>query len=415
MPTTYYLDLSEQFEDKTGLDHTGNQLLGPGGWLVAQDGGGSATALVPGDTLYVKGQGDQKRLVQVTTTNAQATWAVGDNMRDNGGGAVIWSGPIVRVVSTSIFVIELRIGYEYKDVVTANGILNATKDPDETDTLTAKAGVLFAWLIAGTAGVPISLIGCDAAWTPGTAAVLNGAYTSGAPANQNVLSLASGAGYLRFTDLEVKYAVRLMIFVGACPGCYFKRVNLHHATSHNLYANTLDAGCVWDACKFNNAGSQAMYRANGRFINCQMVSNADSGVELYNVSASVVGCEIRLNALGITTAYANTISGNLLDSNTDHQIQVWAAGIGCLVEFNRIIGTAAEKCGIYSDNVSRSVFAVNNSFENTAGDELGANVLDGGNWYDEDGTPDWGCVDYAGGDFSTDPAATRASVAVVSG
>jgi hypothetical protein len=425
--TDYYLDLSSNFADRSGVDNSTHCLLGPGGWLTAQYGDGAATPLAAGDTLYVKGTGCQKYLVKLTCTGDHATWAVGDTVRDNGGGAVIWQGNICRaqVGDNKNFVVQLQIGYEYKDVATANGIINGTKEPDETDTLTAKAGVTFDWATTGSAGSPITVIGVNASWAEdGTAFVLDGAYASGAPANQDVLYIAGGVDYGVLRNAEIKNAVRFGINTALNYADYWRlnRVNVHDSGSWNVYNMPYLRYAIFSDCQANAAASNGgFYRPYlGTILRrCVAVGNAGPGVQANNVCVIEDGVFVDN---GTRQIYAEgtggmlLIRGNVIDggnSGSDDNIDI-GAGLHTVIEYNRITNAPAGKYGVAAA-AGLEVVSEYNAYDNNAGGDRSNVTVSVGDEDDQDGAPNYGYVSYVNdgsGDYSTDPDASMARVAV---
>ena len=89
--TDYYCDLEQDFQNPANAgDTSDNPALGCGGLQSMIEGWGNHDALDAGDTLYVKGIGDQSKLVKITIdADKSATWAIGDAVQNynDGGGA----------------------------------------------------------------------------------------------------------------------------------------------------------------------------------------------------------------------------------------------------------------------------------------------------------------------------------------
>ena len=132
MATTYYCDLVDDFVDRTGLDATTNKLTGPGGFMAALYGWGSATQLTPGDTLWLEGRAALEKLVKITYDTADtSTWVAGDVVQNHndGGGASgdDWVGVLVNRDATTIWVQINAASTDIDSVSTADGVDNTTR------------------------------------------------------------------------------------------------------------------------------------------------------------------------------------------------------------------------------------------------------------------------------------------------
>ena len=185
--TDYYCDLGDgTFADNVGTS-TGAAYTGPAGLQAVIRGTGNATALDKGDTLYLKGTGDQSRLVLIDCNGTDVTagglgWAVGDAVESKDGGSAQWSGVIVEtddggfLGASDMLLVWLASGKSASDVVAADGVTNTTQTESAAPLAdnTSTPGIVVD-NNAGDNDEPITLVGVDSLWAEdGTRAILDG-------------------------------------------------------------------------------------------------------------------------------------------------------------------------------------------------------------------------------------------------
>lgn len=331
--TTYYCDLAADFVDRSGVDSTTNVLTGPGGFQNKIRGIGSASALAAGDTLLLKGTAPEKRFVKLTCGKDVTGWTIGDVVRDNGGGAVIWQGLLCQTnvgAANTVITVQLDSSYQYSTVNTANGIQNTTHA--DSTTLSAKAcqGILID-TNSGSSGSPITLIGVNASWMEdGTLAILNG----GSAATNGISSIAkaqyvvrnlratatTGAGFSSASVVSMLWLFRKCKadscggggFAGYWYDTTFEECVASANTGFGIVAyrggsiqfcvatgNSDQAILCWatttpviGCVSYGNTAYNYYFQAGGPFINC--VSYGGTGVAQFNPTngAIIVGCRI---------------------------------------------------------------------------------------------------------------------------
>jgi len=173
---TYYVDVTQDFADQTGVNNTGNEYYGPGGLQAAIWGSGAATALVAGDTLYAKfGTADlSKYVVAGVDLDKTGTWVIGDavqNHNDAGGASGDdWVGKLVYITANLVY---FQINNASTDVASVNngdGIDNTTRGetiPGANMLNSGADGIICDTNSGDAVTGHIKMIGCDAAWNPG--------------------------------------------------------------------------------------------------------------------------------------------------------------------------------------------------------------------------------------------------------
>ena len=330
--TDYYCDLEANFVDRSGADGTTNVLTGPGGLQAAiRDGGASglATALVAGDTLYVKNTASLSRLVKMDCGNDVSHWAVGDVVKNHTGGGASegqhWAGVVVQeydeiatgLASANILLVQLTTDFDYADVDAnlAAGIRNLTQAEDFTPVSDVTCvGIELAAAGDTTAGY-ISFVATDDAWdeVEGTQAVLDG---EGVAAHG--ISYTVSNNYTRL-----------------------KGITVQNATGDGIYRNgSQPEGWFVENCIFDSNGGDGVgdYLSYCTFIKCRMTNNTANGMSNIYHDAKLLFCVLRDNVIGLgtTSTYSGIcVIGCDIDNNSGVQCHV---GGGWLLLNNVIDG-----------------------------------------------------------------------------
>jgi len=410
--TAYYCDLDADYLDKTGIDNTGNQYLGIGGFWAAMYGYGAATALAPGDTLYIKGSAYTRRLVQLTTgSDNSATWAEGDEVQNDSGDGDDWTGVICGINGTTVYV-ELDSACKLADIATADGIENTTRS--DTDTLSAAINVA-PGLPAGSGGSAsgyTKLIGVNASWSQdGTLAVFDGSDVNyslwGSPlvildsytyckylrcTNSNRSALSIG-GSLHYNDFECCEFLNSGGGLGGQGGfgCYVTRCLMKNNSSNGVQG--FNGGCVIQYCTIVGNGGNGLYFNGGDNLarGCVIHDNTGHGVHDAHLRNKYIGCVIdgNNNGINITGGGRQVIAECRLTNNTGY-------GLYINDKAARLVGTTA----CYAQgNGSANYHNVAHAPETLASVE-------------DQGDTDAGYVDSANDDFNLAEGATMRSVAV---
>lgn len=295
--TAYYCDLALDFVDRSGADSGANVLTGPGGFDAAIHGQGAATALVAGDTLYLKGTGDLSRLVLIDCNGTDVSaWAAGNVVRNKDGAGDDWTGVVVRanddpaggMTADDMVLVQLAAGKDSTDIDLADGIENTTL-AESADPLAAVTtpGIQIDKNSGNTTTGNINFIGCDAAWA--------------ARAGQAVLD---GFG-----------------LANACTGLSAPdRLTFDHLTMQNSAGNGIDSGTsfadwlVFIYCNISNntangIGTNASYNRYSIYAFCVVESNTGSAFGGNGLTGLAFGSRIKSNS----TYGAPLNNGNLID------------------------------------------------------------------------------------------------------
>jgi len=337
--TDYYCDLGQGYADKSGVDHTGNQYLGPGGLQAAIRGTGLATALSAGDVVHVAGTADQALLVLLRGGKDISGWSLGATVVDNDTGAK-WSGVVCQVnvgVNTDVLV-ELASGDE--DSITLADGINNTTDSDTT-TLASKStpGLHIDTLWGDNSSGPIELRGCDAAWTD-YAAVFG--LDGGGKAAHNV-SL-DGKSYIRLAYAAMTNAAGSGLY---CSGGNYNSV--HHVAVDGAGSHGIEFGgsptylCAWTELVVVNSGANAINgapRYGFLLADSVIAGNAGLGIDP-TFGGDVANCLIYDNSgHGVVNSTNLTATRCTIDDNGGDGVYADAgAGVGA-VTHSRISNNA---------------------------------------------------------------------------
>ncbi|MBT3201174.1 MAG: hypothetical protein HN350_14830 [Phycisphaerales bacterium] len=320
--TDYYCDLEKAFADATGLDHAGAELTGPAGLQAAIRGTGNATKLAAGDTIYIKGTGDQSRLVLIDCNGSDVTgWGIGDVVH-NKDGVLVWQGVVVEtnaggfLDADDIAAVWLDAGYDEDDILIADGVTNddasgGAGDPTDVDPLAARStpGAVFD----GNVGLSSSLleyVGVNAAWVEdGTAAVLDG----GGKATNNIIASPGTANAVWiFRNICGKDAASHAWGTSSSAGlCHFQNCMAENPGGSGWIGDWLYAtfyGCkAWDC-----GGLYGIRGTYGRMVHCTAYN---CGIGLYPLIGAAIGCVAYENVTGFSLSYGSDAYNCVADSN----------------------------------------------------------------------------------------------------
>ena len=289
MAGPYYCDLAADFVDRSGADATTNVLTGPGGCQAAITGAGNATALVAGDTLWVKGTATLARFVNLTCGKDVTAWSVGDTVVDNNTGSE-WSGKVCETnyASTATIIrVQLNSSYEQNDITLANGINNTTAA--DTTTLSVKSciGIQFN-TNSGTYAAYIRIRGTSDLTDPANnlAQAVFECDSVGTNATQAILVNVSRHSfeYLTFQNAASDGTERSSLALSTFYHCLSKD-NAGHG--FDLYNN----GSRMYRCIARDNGLDGFSQpyGTGSFVYCVASGNTSEGINVYPTSP-VIGC-----------------------------------------------------------------------------------------------------------------------------
>jgi len=381
MAGPYYCDLDADFVDRTGLDKTTNVYTGPGGFMAALEGWGSAAVLGVGEILYVKGtSGIVSTLVNATVdVDKSGTWVIGDALENhNDGGGVAgddWAGVLVFIDATSV-VFQINAGADYDVVDTADGIDNVTRTdtiPGANMTGKSAPGVVIG-KTSGTGASRIKIVGCadDAGFTvDGTRAVLDANDLAA-----NCIIGANGVDYIWLENIEMKQAV------GAGSGDQNDGYNWawNNCTSHDNGGSGWDCdhsqGTVWVRCQSysNSSFGFEVVDTSTQFWFCLAKDNSDDGWNSNTNfwSRTFIGCISHNNAgYGIYLNFYDRVVHCVVDENDDDGIYVDGSFISVVIG-NRLTDNGKDTTGYGLNAASGAVlygwnFLLNNDSGPTTG------------------------------------------------
>lgn len=320
--TDYYCDPTQDYQNKSGADNSGNQLLGVGGLQAAIRGTGLATALAAGDTLYVKtGTGNLGRLTKIVGGKDISGWSLGDEVRDNTAGAH-WTGVVcqLNVGANTTILVELDSVYTRTDVESnkGDGIENTTAADTTTIASTTCEGLLPDTNSGDTTDGHIKLIGVNSSWATG-----NGTDYSVTLDGQSVAT-----NCIAPAGLVYRWWLENLILENAVGSCFAGGGNINDFWVFRYAAFRLAGvrGCSGEGvlrnatfyhCIFNN-NTTAGFRSGGtgpRFVFCLFRDNGTYG--------SVLPAS---NAVFIMCGWSGNVLDNALDSGSDTYIGCWSDG-----------------------------------------------------------------------------------------
>lgn len=334
--TDYHCDISaDAYADNAGTA-TGTAYTGPAGMQAAIRGSGAATALVAGDTLYVKaGTGSLSRLVLIDCNGHDVSaWEVGQTVRDNGGGAVLWRGTVVQerdeiatgLAADDMLLVWLDSGYTETEVdaAVASGILNTSIPDNSPGAITGSStpGILID-TNAGTDTSPIRIVGVNSSWVEdGTTPVFDGgdkatncflgsknySYWRNVHGKDSTASVwksvnlsrflncvAEGAGAHGWDTLYGEFHL-CKAFDCSSYGFYGNYQSYANCVAYNCgtYGFYVYQGSAMGCVAFECSGSGGFYVSNAALFNCVSDSNS-SGVVLGSGTTQIVACRITNN------------------------------------------------------------------------------------------------------------------------
>lgn len=344
--TDYYLDPEKAYSDATGLDTAGNEYTGPAGLQAAIRGTGNATALVAGDTLYIKaGTGDLSRLVIIDCNATSVTaWGIGDVVHNKDAGST-WQGVVVETNSggflgaNDLALVWLDSGYDKDDILIAEGVTNddaggGANDPTDVDPLAAvSAPGIVIDNNSGDPDEPISLVGVNASWVEdGTLAVLD----ANDIATYNVDT--AGTDYLHFRNIHGAGAASHGWTCTAGSTIYSHWENCIASGSGGDGFGGGTAGFLYSTfhrCKaYDIAGTYGFYTLYSGLSHC-IAYNCATGFYPY-IGGGMAGCAAFSCTTGIRTGQGTVLYNCLADDNTTG-ISIFVAGtslVGCRVTNN---------------------------------------------------------------------------------
>jgi len=365
--TDYYLDPAKAYSDATGVDKTGNEYTGPAGLQAAIRGTGNATALVKGDTLYIKaGTGDQSRLVLIDCNGTSVTaWGIGDVVHNKDAGST-WQGVVVETNSggflgaNDLALVWLDSGYDKDDILIAEGVTNddaggGANDPTDVDPLAAVSAPGNATdNNTGDADEPISVIAVNAAWVEdGSEAIFDAkdiATYNFDLAGKDYLHFrnihganAASHGWVCSTGLSVYSHFEDCVASGS-GGCGFGGLsNIRYSSFHRCRA-------------YDIAGTYGITGLLCSYSHC-VAYNCVTGF-YPNTGGALSGCLAYQCTTGIKTGQGSTLYNCVADDNTTG-VSIYVAGaslVGVRITNNTtgVGGTSAwyEKFCFYGGNTA---------------------------------------------------------------
>ena len=410
---TYYCDLASDYTDATGADHTGNEYTGVGGLQAAIRGTGNATALAAGDTLYLKSAtGNLGRLVKIVGGKDISAWSLGDEVRDNGGGALLWSGVVcetnVGAVNTTILV-ETDSAYTRATVEAnkASGINNTTAVDTTTIASTAADGIqIDSGNDGDTVSGNIKIIGCASDWSTGNGSTSYCATLDGQSVATNCAAIANSQSY-----------------------GWLENLILENATGDGLTSVYTSSNWVHRFLVAQNNGGDGFNLADNMSAlieHCVSSGNTTSGFNIYNTTI-MHSCSLGDGAYGFRIRAGNSVACLASDAGNDgwliHTVEDVVlvhctsdgsqTGSGARTQAGRVKFwhcrfTNNAEHGIEMDSAidDRNIEDYNVFYNNTNGDRQ--NIVAGANSRTAASAAECGYVDQPGGDFTLTGAAIMA-------
>ena len=348
MATEYYCDLDQDFDNPANVgDTSGNPALGCGGFKSMIAGWGNHDQLVKGDTLKVKGTGDESKLIKITVdVDKSATWVISDvveNYNDGGGASGDdWVGELVFIDATTLWVQINAASGDIDSVDTADGVYNVTR----TDSIaganmtTAIAPGIQVEGVSGDANEPLSIVGVNSSWVEdGTLSTLDGKLK--ADNNLTVddfdygiirnLRLKDSAGAAFLGVVNYSYYVKFVNLVadGAVGAGLDGLTGSRLRYSKFIQCQAYDCGGNGFSIRYNNSafGCTAYNNANGFHVHdatlkdCVAFENTGFGLNLSGAGAAAVNCVSDKNADGIYSGAGATAIGCRITNNTNYGIE----------------------------------------------------------------------------------------------
>lgn len=330
---TYYCDLDSDYTDATGTDKIGNEYTGVGGLQAAIRGTGNASAMAAGDTLWVKGDGSLGRLMLIVGGKDISGWGLADEVRDNGGGGVLWSGVVCQVnvgaVNTTILV-ECDSAYTRTTVEAnkASGINNTTAADTTTITSTACNGIVIDTGADGSAAAGhIKIFGVKSDWSEGV----------------------GSTDYCATLDAQ-GIATNCIVTVGTNDRWWLKNTILDSSVGDIVSGNTINDDWRFSYSIFQNAGDNG-FRSNrflrGIFTWCVFQNNTSQGMENGGAHA-ILNCIFRGNGGAGAQLTGAIVANSIFSGNTGYNVylgtgtQITGCTIdGSITSHGAVMGAAA--------------------------------------------------------------------------
>ncbi len=348
---TYYVDLAKAYDHSdTGLDHTGNEWGGAVGLQRALD---TAAA---GDTVYIKGEADLRKLQVITYDNlAGGTFSAGDTVTESGSSA--WSATVYEDNGSTEMTVEVVSGSPANNDSFDNGS-GVSADVNGTP---AKPGVVQD-TNTGTPANRIEFTGVASDWSTGRGSSYQATLDAHSEATYCVAANDANA-YCLYENLTLKNAASnnwnsgglashavFRYCISEAAGAYGFRGGGSQVFDHCIARNNASTGfyapilMLFSFCEAYGNGGDGFFGMTGNFAyGCLSYNNSDNGFELTTGTAAfncvvdgntgdgicirsggidphlVLGCRITNNATGVnieTTRDLALADYNVLYGNT---------------------------------------------------------------------------------------------------
>ena len=346
--TDYYLiPDADAFSDNAGTA-TGTAYTGPAGLQAAIRGTGNATALAPGDTLWIKaGTGNLSRLVLIDCNGTDVTatgigWAVGDAVEDAMDGE-LWNGVIVEtndggfLGADDMLLIWLASGLTETDVIYTAGVRNTTQSETVTPLAdnTSTPGVYLE--ADGTTAAYIKFVGVNSSWVEdGTQPIFDGADKA-----VSMFGTTSNTDYYEFRNIHNTQFTQAAWCHGSNDMRYSSFINCTASESAGGFGNQrYMTNCFLNHCLAYNNTTNAYRLSYGQAVNCVSYNNL-RGFFLYR--ATLANCVAFENTVGVYAYLGpNAMLVNcVLDKNGDG-VEINGSGVvnleGCRITGNTTYG-----------------------------------------------------------------------------
>lgn len=378
--TEYYCDIgADTFTDSTGDpdgDGSGDVYTAPAGLQAAIRGTGNATALVAGDTLYIKaGTGDLSRLVLIDCDGYDASaWSPGDAIESLDGGSAQWSGVVVQanddpagnLGADDIILAWLVSDKAASDIVVADGINNTTKVETKDPIASVSTPGVQLDTNEGSEGSLISVVGVDGLWSEnGMKATLDGndiatncinikakdhfqwrniEFTR---ANGNCVNILTSVAYFH---TFIRCSIHDSVTGSGVQGSGGGTVNYFVFRYCDLYNNAgQGAGPlrypVFDGCRIYNNGVFGVYaQFSATFTNCVFYENTNHALRTLNDgNTKITNCVFDKNVLAglYCSESVVTVEGCRFTENGTYGIEVSSANVYAGYNFFKDNTTAA--------------------------------------------------------------------------
>jgi len=370
---TYYCKLDAAFCDRTGTDPSSNRYTGPGGLQAAIRGTGSATALAPGDVLYLQGTGRLDRLVKLALDKdvVAAGWQVEHTVTSRAGGEEQWQG---RICETSVggdetvILVQLHSG-DYTSIDIEN---DAVDNDSISDFANINSKACEGVIVDGNdgtpdSGTPIRIVGVNGSWAEdGTYATLDGRGQS-----TNCISVQCAGWEWRNIEFDEASSDNAAPSGGNRTRLAFINCYSHDAGGHGFgHESTYFTSPLFVGCRVESNGDYGIHQVSyATVINSVVKDNTSGGIRATGVGGHIHGCLIHNNGGYGVLAYANPtcISHCVLDGHTSYGVY---ASDACLVCFSSITNN---NYGLYGSTAT--IHDLWNYFDGNTNDTGGSLVI----------------------------------------